>query len=116
MLRAPWLTQGHATQAASDALWAGGWLHTGDVAARDPDGALRIVDRLKDVIKSGGEWVSTVELENLLEAEGSIAEAAVIGVPDAKWASVRSPSWLRRVVSIRALSAMCFRGMSHRAG
>ncbi|TCM38830.1 fatty-acyl-CoA synthase [Novosphingobium sp. ST904] len=85
VLRAPWLTQGHATQAASDALWAGGWLHTGDVAARDPDGALRIVDRLKDVIKSGGEWVSTVELENLLEAEGSIAEAAVIGVPDAKW-------------------------------
>ncbi len=85
VLRAPWLTQGHAIQAASDDLWAGGWLHTGDVAQADADGALRIVDRLKDVIKSGGEWVSSVELEDLLTAEPEIVEAAVIGVPDPKW-------------------------------
>lgn len=85
VLRAPWLTQGHATQEASDALWAGGWLHTGDVAQTDPDGALRIIDRLKDVIKSGGEWVSSVALENLLEAQPEIAEAAVVGMPDARW-------------------------------
>jgi fatty-acyl-CoA synthase len=85
LLRAPWLTQGYATQADSDALWADGWMHTGDVAAADPDGALRIVDRLKDVIKSGGEWVSSVDLEDLLVAQPGIAEAAVIGVPDEKW-------------------------------
>jgi fatty-acyl-CoA synthase len=85
MLRAPWLTQGHATQAASDTLWAGGWMHTGDVAQADADGALRIVDRIKDVIKTGGEWVSSVALENLLEAQSGIVEAAVIGVPDARW-------------------------------
>jgi fatty-acyl-CoA synthase len=85
VLRAPWLTQGHATQAASDALWAGGWLHTGDVAQVDADGALRIVDRLKDVIKSGGEWISSVEVEHLLEAQPEIAEAAVIAMPDARW-------------------------------
>lgn len=85
LLRAPWLTQGYATQADSDALWAGGWMHTGDVGAVDPDGALRIVDRLKDIIKTGGEWVSSVDLEDLLVAQPGIAEAAVIGIPDTKW-------------------------------
>jgi fatty-acyl-CoA synthase len=85
VLRAPWLTQGHATQAASDALWTGGWLHTGDVAEVDEDGAIRIVDRLKDVIKTGGEWISSTEVENLLVAQPDVSEAAVIGVPDRKW-------------------------------
>jgi len=84
-LRAPWLTQGYGTQAASDALWEGGWLHTGDVAALDDDGSLRIVDRLKDVIKTGGEWVSSIEIEELLMAEPSVCEAAVVGIPDSKW-------------------------------
>lgn len=85
LLRAPWLTQGYATQSDSDALWADGWMHTGDVGAVDSDGALRIVDRLKDVIKTGGEWVSSVDLEDLLVAQPGIAEAAVVGMPDAKW-------------------------------
>lgn len=85
LLRAPWLTQGYGEQAQSDALWADGWLHTGDVAAADADGALRIVDRLKDVVKTGGEWISSVELEDLIVAQPCVAEAAVIGVPDAKW-------------------------------
>lgn len=85
LLRAPWLTQGYGAQAASDELWAGGWLHTGDVAAIDDDGAVRIVDRLKDVIKTGGEWVSSIAIEELLMALPSVAEAAVIGVPDGKW-------------------------------
>ncbi|KQM97167.1 long-chain fatty acid--CoA ligase [Sphingobium sp. Leaf26] len=85
LLRAPWLTQGYATQPDSDALWADGWMHTGDVGAVDPDGALRIVDRLKDVIKTGGEWVSSIDLEDLLVAQPGIAEAAVVGMPDAKW-------------------------------
>ncbi|WP_416465820.1 long-chain-fatty-acid--CoA ligase [Sphingomonas sp. VDB2] len=85
LLRAPWLTQGYATQPDSDTLWADGWMHTGDVAALDGDGALRIVDRLKDVIKSGGEWVSSVDLEDLLVALPGVAEAGVIAMPDAKW-------------------------------
>ncbi|WP_311267717.1 long-chain-fatty-acid--CoA ligase [Sphingobium sp. WCS2017Hpa-17] len=85
LLRAPWLTQGYATQKDSDALWADGWMHTGDVGAVDSDGTLRIVDRLKDVIKTGGEWVSSVDLEDLLVAQPGIAEAAVVGIPDAKW-------------------------------
>ena len=85
MLRAPWLTQGYGAQAASNTLWEGGWLHTGDVAAMDRDGAIRIVDRLKDVIKTGGEWVSSIALEALLMELPSVAEAAVIGVPDSKW-------------------------------
>lgn len=85
LLRAPWLTQGYATQTDSDALWEDGWMHTGDVGTLDPDGALRIVDRLKDVIKTGGEWISSVDLEDLLVAQPGIAEAAVIGAPDAKW-------------------------------
>ena len=85
VLRAPWLTQGHSIQPTSDTLWAGGWMHTGDVAEADADGALRIVDRLKDVIKTGGEWVSSIEIENLLMEQPDIAEAAVIGVADGKW-------------------------------
>ena len=85
LLRAPWLTQGYGSQAASDALWDGGWLHTGDVAAVDDDGAIRIVDRLKDVIKTGGEWVSSIAIEELLMALPSVAEAAIIGLPDGKW-------------------------------
>ena len=84
-LRAPWLTQGYGTQEASDALWEGGWLHTGDVASLDEDDAVRITDRLKDVIKTGGEWVSSLEIEALLMEHPAVLEASVIGVPDAKW-------------------------------
>ena len=62
-----------------------GWLRTGDVATMDERGRIRLVDRTKDLIKSGGEWISSVELENELMAHPSIREAAVIGVPDPKW-------------------------------
>ncbi len=85
-VRAPWLTPGYLNDPErSEALWAGGWLHTGDVAVIDPEGYIQIVDRLKDVIKSGGEWISSLELENLLSLHPKVAEAAVIGVPDPKW-------------------------------
>lgn len=84
-IRAPWLTQGYSLQDASDALWEGGRLHTGDIAELDADGAVRIVDRLKDVIKTGGEWVSSLELESLLMEAAGVAEAAVVGIPDARW-------------------------------
>jgi len=86
VVRAPWLTHGYLhDQASSEKLWAGGWLHTGDIGMIGPDGYLKITDRLKDVIKTGGEWVSSVELEDMLLQMPQIAEAAVIGIPDPKW-------------------------------
>jgi fatty-acyl-CoA synthase len=84
--RAPWLTAGYLRDAAGTAaLWAGDWLHTGDVGAMAPDGTLRISDRLKDVIKSGGEWISSLELESLVSSVPGVVEAAAVGMPDAKW-------------------------------
>ncbi len=84
--RASWLTQAYFEDpAGSQRLWEGDHLHTGDVATVDPDGAVRIVDRLKDVIKSGGEWVSSLDLEAKLREHAAVEEAAVIGVPDVKW-------------------------------
>lgn len=84
--RAPWLTQGYVgnTQ-ASEALWRGSWLHTGDIGVVDGDGYLRVTDRVKDVIKSGGEWVSSLALEDLISHLPAVGEAAVIGVSDALW-------------------------------
>jgi fatty-acyl-CoA synthase len=86
VVRAPWLTQGNLKdQKASDRLWAGGALHTGDVAWRDARRFVKITDRSKDVIKVGGEWLSSLELEDVLAAHPSVAEVAVIGMPDDKW-------------------------------
>jgi fatty-acyl-CoA synthase len=86
VVRAPWLTQGYLHDPKnSEALWRGGYLHTQDVATRDPDGYLRITDRIKDVIKTGGEWVSSLELESLISQHPAVAEVAVIGIKDAKW-------------------------------
>jgi fatty-acyl-CoA synthase len=85
-VRAPWLTQGYLKDArASDKLWAGGWLHTGDVAWRDERGYLKITDRTKDVVKVGGEWISSLELEDGLLTHAGVGEVAVIAMPDAKW-------------------------------
>jgi fatty-acyl-CoA synthase len=72
-------------QAVTDAVTDDGWLHTGDVATVDHHGYVRIVDRTKDLVKSGGEWISSVELENAIMGHPDVAEAAVIGVADAKW-------------------------------
>jgi fatty-acyl-CoA synthase len=84
--RAPWLTQGYyRNPQAGEALWAGGYLHTNDIGVIDADGYLQITDRLKDVIKTGGEWVSSLTLEDLLSRHPAVSEAAVIGVPDLKW-------------------------------
>ncbi|MFQ8432940.1 fatty acid--CoA ligase [Amaricoccus sp. W119] len=86
VVRAPWLTQGYLNDPeGSERLWAGGWLHTGDIAVIGEDGYVRITDRLKDVIKTGGEWVSSIELEDLILKVPGISEVAVIGVPDPKW-------------------------------
>ena len=86
VVRAPWLTQGYLkAPEKSEALWANGWLHTGDIGFIDPDGYLQITDRLKDVIKTGGEWISSLELEDIISQHPSVNEAAVIGVADEKW-------------------------------
>ena len=86
VVRAPWLTQGYLKDhKASERLWDGGWLHTGDVAVRDEFRYVKITDRTKDVIKVAGEWVSSLELEDIIAHHQSVAEVAVIGVPDEKW-------------------------------
>jgi fatty-acyl-CoA synthase len=69
----------------SEPLLQDGWFPTGDVATIDEDGFMQITDRSKDVIKSGGEWISSVELENTLIAHPLVREAAVVGVPDERW-------------------------------
>jgi len=84
--RAPWLTQGYLhDKDNSEVLWQGGWLHTGDIASMTADGWLKISDRIKDVIKTGGEWVSSIDIEGLVLQHPGVAECAVIGIADAKW-------------------------------
>jgi len=86
VVRAPWLTQGYLKDhKTSERLWEGGYLHTGDVAVRDRLGYVRITDRSKDVIKVAGEWVSSLELEDIIAHHPAVAEVAVIGQPDEKW-------------------------------
>jgi fatty-acyl-CoA synthase len=83
----PWVAASYynADQQDNAEKFHDGWLRTGDVGAITPDGFLRLTDRAKDVIKSGGEWISSVDLENEVMAHPAVAEAAVIGVPDEKW-------------------------------
>lgn len=86
MVRAPWLTQGYLDNSeASAELWRGDYLHTQDIGTVDRNGYLRITDRLKDVIKVAGEWVSSLEVENALAMVSGVREVAVIGVPDKRW-------------------------------
>lgn len=86
VLRSPSLTQLYFKKPeASEELWAGGYLHTQDVAVVMPDGYIQIVDRIKDVIKTGGEWVSSIEVESLIVEVPGVQESAVVGVKDEKW-------------------------------
>lgn len=86
VVHAPWLTQGYYKEPERSAeLWRDGWMHTGDVATITPDNWLQIADRTKDVIKTGGEWISSLEIEDLLSQAAGVAEAAVVGLPDDKW-------------------------------
>ena len=84
-LRGPWIADEYYHDPRSAETFQDGWYKTGDVAALDADGYLRIVDRMKDVVKSGGEWISTVDLENTIMAHPAVAEAAVVGVEHQKW-------------------------------
>ncbi|NDZ17385.1 long-chain fatty acid--CoA ligase [Variovorax sp. WS11] len=86
VVRAPWLTQAYYRNPdASETLWDGGYLHTQDIGCIDANGYLLITDRLKDVIKSGGEWISSIAIEDLLLQHSGVAEAAVLGIKDEKW-------------------------------
>jgi fatty-acyl-CoA synthase len=84
LVRGPWVTSGYFKGEGGEIL-RDGWFPTGDVATIDPDGYMQITDRSKDVIKSGGEWISSIELENVAVAHPAIAEAAAIGVAHPKW-------------------------------
>ncbi len=86
VVRAPWLTQGYLdAPQASNELWAGGYLHTQDIGNIDARGYLKITDRIKDVIKTAGEWTSSLQLEDVVAQHEAVHEVAVIGVPDEKW-------------------------------
>ena len=86
VMRAPWLTQSYFKEPdKTKQLWRGGWLHSGDVGYIDKEGYLQITDRIKDVIKSGGEWISSLDLENLISQHEAVLESAAIGIPDEKW-------------------------------
>jgi fatty-acyl-CoA synthase len=92
-VRGPWITGSYydngtnseAERADADSKFDEGWLRTGDVGSLTPNGFLQLTDRAKDVIKSGGEWISSVDLENALMAHPDVLEASVVGVPDEKW-------------------------------
>jgi fatty-acyl-CoA synthase len=84
-VRGPWVTAGYYRGVDADRFTADGWLRTGDVANVDSEGYAQIVDRTKDLVKSGGEWISSVELESAIMGHPKVLEAAVIGVPHPKW-------------------------------
>jgi 3-(methylthio)propionyl---CoA ligase len=87
LVRGPWVTSGYYNdeEATKAVVEKDGWFHTGDVAKIDRDGYVRLTDRRKDVIKSGGEWISSIDLENAAMAHEDVAEAAVIAIPHPKW-------------------------------
>ncbi len=86
VVRAPWLTQGYFKESErSEDLWAGGYLRTADIGFIDREGYLQLTDRMKDVIKTGGEWISSLQLEDILTRHQAVSEAAVIGVPHETW-------------------------------
>lgn len=84
-VRGPWIARAYYGDTESDAKFADGWLRTGDVAVLDQDGIIQLVDRTKDLIKSGGEWISSVDLENLIMGHPRVLEACVIGIPHPQW-------------------------------
>jgi fatty-acyl-CoA synthase len=84
-IRGPWIASDYYNDPSSPEKFDRGWLRTGDIASIDSQGYIRITDRAKDVIKSGGEWISSVELENHLMAHPDVLEAAVIAMPDERW-------------------------------
>ncbi|MDM0117165.1 fatty acid--CoA ligase [Variovorax sp. J22R133] len=114
VLRAPFLTQSYFKKPeASEELWAGGYLHTQDVAVMTPDGFVQIVDRIKDVIKTGGEWVSSIEVEALIAEVPGVQECAVIGVRDEKWGERPMAFVVRKAGMALEAGAICDRLLQH---
>ena len=85
LVRGPWVAAGYYDLAGSTAHRADGWFETGDVVTMDADGYVQVVDRTKDVIKSGGEWISSIDLENIAMSHPGVREAAVVARPDPRW-------------------------------
>jgi len=86
VLRAPWLTSGYyGDPEKSEELWRGGWMHSGDIATIDEEESVLIMDRAKDVVKSGGEWISSLTLENLINMHPKVQEVAVVAAYSEKW-------------------------------
>src|SRR5699024_236882 len=85
LVRGPWIADEYYNDDRTEDAFKDGWLYTGDVVTIDDEGSIKIVDRMGDLIKSGGEWISSVDLENALMAHESIFEAAVVSIPDQKW-------------------------------
>ncbi len=84
-VRGPWVARAYYKDEQASAKFADGWFGTGDVAVVDEDGMLQLVDRTKDLVKSGGEWISSVELEGLIMGHPKVLEACVVGIPDERW-------------------------------
>jgi len=86
VFRSAWTTQGYFKNAeTSEQLWKGGWMHSGDIGSFGADGVLHISDRVKDVIKTGGEWVSSLDIEDLISQHPAVSECAVIAVKCERW-------------------------------
>lgn len=85
LLRGPWIADAYYNDERTEKAFVDGWFHTGDVVTVDEEGTIKIVDRTSDLIKSGGEWISSVELENVLMAHEAVFEACVVAVPHEKW-------------------------------
>lgn len=114
VMRAPWLTEGYFKEPEkSKELWRNGWLHSGDVGYIDEDDYLQITDRIKDVIKSGGEWISSLDLENLISQHKGVLESAAIGVPDEKWGErplmiiTLKPEYKKRITTGKLKQFLC---------
>lgn len=110
VVRAPWLTGGYvADPQATAELWHGGYLHTQDIATIDNQGVVQIRDRLKDVIKTGGEWISSLLLEDLIGRHEDVAEAAVIGIADDRWGERPVAVVVRRAATVNRIGADALR-------
>jgi len=104
VVRAPWVTpEYYGDPGGIEEAWRGGWFHTGDVAVWFEDGSILVVDREKDVIKSGGEWISSVRLEDAISTHPGVAQVAVVAVKSRKWGErpaaiiVPKPEWKGRI-------------------
>ncbi|MBU8906489.1 long-chain fatty acid--CoA ligase [Desertibacillus haloalkaliphilus] len=85
LIRGPWIADEYYHDERSRDAFVDGWLHTGDVATVDEEGIIKLVDRTKDLVKSGGEWISSVDLENALMAHNDVFEACVVAIPHPEW-------------------------------